>query len=457
MTTRLTELIERLRSSYWFVPTVMAAIALLLSYVMVWIDTTIGDLPKRSFWLYTGHADGAREVLSTIATAMITIATLAFSVTIVALQLAASQYGSRLLYSFMRDRANQVVLGVFVSGFLYALLVLRTIDSGDGSTFVPQLAVTLALVLALLGVAALIYFVHHTAEVIQADNLIAAVSRDLADYIGSLWPAVEQEPEYQREAEEGRRLWLRLEADSAPVRAADSGFLQAIDNEALARLAVKRDAVVRLLKRPGDFVAHDDALAAVHPAARVDDALVRVVDGAFVLGARRTLVQDVELPFQQLAEVAVRSLSPGIYDPFTAERCIKRIADGLYQVMVRAEPRRVWRADDGRIRLLFAGATFASIAEAALTELRAAGASSTLVMARLLDTLGELARRARTDAQRKVLLEHARLVHDAALPGALPPAREALERAQTRIFAAPVPAVTERPSSRAAPDDLAAP
>src|SRR5690606_7170058 len=186
---------------------------------------------------------------------------------------------------------------------------------------------------------------------------------------------------------------------------------------------------------------------------RLNRELERRINGAFVLGPRRTLVQDVELPFQQLAEVAVRSLSPSVYDPFTAERCIKRIADGLYLVMQRAEPRSVWRDGEGRLRVLFAGASFPSIVEAALTELRALGASNSLVMARLLEALGELARHARNDAQRQVLLEHARLIYEAALPSAPPPARGALERARARVFALPLDA--GRAAARPAEDRLA--
>lgn len=414
MKTRLSELFERLHSSYWFVPAVMAAFALLLSYITTRLEDAVSPGLKRSFWLYTGDAGGAMEVLSVIATATITIASLTFSVTIVALTLAASQYGPRVLYSFMRDRSNQVVLGVFIGVFIYALMVLRTVQ-GDGATFVPQLAVTTALVLALCGIGALIYFIHHIAEEIQADNLIAAVSRELTGCVKTLLPPAAQEEEYQREAEAARALWDGVQADSDVVCAQGRGFLQAVDIEALQRIAAQQQLVMRVLKRPGEFVIYASALVAIHPAARVDRALADVCNGAFILGARRTLIQDVELPFQQLAEIAIRGLSPGVYDPFTALRCIAWLADGLIQVMERGEPRAVRRDTEGKVRLLLSVPGFASIADASFTELRANGAANTLVMKKLLETLLELYRRARTDAQRRVLSGHAHVVYEAAL------------------------------------------
>lgn len=437
MKTWFSELFEHLHSSYWFVPSVMAAFALLLSYAAVETDRVLGDSLKRSFWLYTGHPDGALQVLSTIATAMITIATLTFSVTIVALTLAASQYGSRLLYSFMRDRANQVVLGVFVSAFLYTLLVLRAIDVGDGAPFVPQVSVTVALVLALVGVAALIYFIHHIAEVIQADNLIAAVSSDLAKQVRVLCAPADKEAEYQREADEGDALWQRVKGDAGTVEASDTGFLQAIDIDTLQQAAVERDLVIRVWVRPGEFVTRECALLAVFPATRLDDALVRSAREAFALGPRRTLIQDLELPFQQLAEIAVRSLSPSLHDPFTALRCIARLADGLDEVMARSEPRGARRDAEGRIRLLLSTASFGSVVEAGLTELRTSSASNSHVMARLLDRMANLVRRARTDSQRKVLLDHAQMIYEAALPHAADvTTRETLDRMRDRLAVA---------------------
>lgn len=437
MRTRLSKLFERLRSSYWFVPSALAAFALLLSYGMIRVDRALDLEVEHSFWLYTGHASAALDVLSTVATATITIATLTFSVTIVALTLAASQYGPRLLYNFMRDRANQVVLGVLIGGFLYSLMVLRAVQ-GDDAAFVPQLSVTLAVVLALLGVAALIYFIHHTAETIQADNLIAAVSRDLADYVRDVLPPVEKESEYQREAEDGQALWRQLQADSATIRAQASGFLQAINLELLESMAARHDLVLRVLKRPGEFVTHETDLLALHPAARLAKDLVRIGNDAFVLGARRTLIQDVELPFQQLAEVAVRGLSPGVYDPFTALRCIARLADGLILAMGRGEPRQVRRDADGRIRLLLSVPSFASIAKAALGDLYAYGASNTPVMQNLLETLAELLHCARTQSQREALLSHAHRIYQAAHERAADTGRRSLDQARARLLAVAV-------------------
>lgn len=435
MKTQLSKLYERLRSSYWFIPSVMAAGAIGLSYGMVRLDYAVELDVERSFWFYTGHASGALEVLGTIASATITIATLTFSVTIVAMTLAASQYGSRLLYNFMRDRANQVVLGVFVGVFLYSLLVLRRIE-GDGVEFVPQLSVTVALLLALGGVAALIYFIHHAAEAIQADVLTAGLRDELSRYVRKSFPPPEQEPECRREAAKAEQLWERLRPSSAVIRSASSGFLQAVDMDDLMQLASEEDLVVRVLKRPGEFVLRESELLAVHPGHRMGPVLCERGNRAFVLGPRRTLIQDVELPVQELVEVAVRGLSPGVYDPFTALRCIARLSDALIEVMGRAEPSGVHRDADGKIRVLLAVSTFASICDAALIELREYGAANTLVMQRLIERLAELVPLTRDETQRAVLGRHAQLIYTAAMARAKDDVgRAGLEQARARFLA----------------------
>ncbi|HEY9737247.1 MAG TPA: DUF2254 domain-containing protein, partial [Trichocoleus sp.] len=185
---RLSKLKETLLTSYWFVPTVMAASAIALAFGLVALDrTTPQDLEGLS-WIYQGGADGARAVLSAIAGSMVTVAATAFSITIVALQLASSNYGPRLLRNFMQDRGNQVVLGTFIATFIYCLLVLRTIRGEDYQLFVPQVSVTVGVMLAILSIGVLIYFIHHASTIIQVSHIIAEVSHDLKQVTDRLFP-----------------------------------------------------------------------------------------------------------------------------------------------------------------------------------------------------------------------------------------------------------------------------
>ncbi len=172
--TRVSASWGRLNSSFWFVPTMMCAVAVGLSFLLIEVDTRIGVGTVSDFGLlYTFGPEGARAILSVIASSMITVASLIFSITMLSLQLASSQFGPRVLENFMRDRSNQIVLGTFVSTFLYCLVVLRAVRGTEDSIFVPHLTVAFTVVLAAVGVAVLIYFIHHIATSIRIETLLA--------------------------------------------------------------------------------------------------------------------------------------------------------------------------------------------------------------------------------------------------------------------------------------------
>ncbi|NDP40395.1 MAG: DUF2254 domain-containing protein, partial [Rhodoferax sp.] len=189
MKTLLLKYWDRLRSSLWFVPAVMAWLAVALAFGAVELDKAVDeDWLQRLSWSYSGGAEGASLPLGTVAGSMIAIAGTVFSMTLVALSLASSQLGPRLLRNFMRDTANQVVLGTFVATFVYCLLVLRTIRRADEVTFVPHLSVSIGVLLAMVSIGVLIYFIHHVSVSIQADEVVARVGRELEDGIDRLFP-----------------------------------------------------------------------------------------------------------------------------------------------------------------------------------------------------------------------------------------------------------------------------
>ena len=273
-------------------------------------------------WVYARGPEGARAILETIAGSMITVAGVVFSITIVALQLASSQFGPRLLYNFRRDTINQVVPGTFIATFVYCLLVLPTIQGKDGSSLVPHLSVAFGIALALVSLGVLIHFIHHIAGSIQAENVVAAVGRELEGAINGLFP--EKGP---RCPEEPERSWPEQTAmplfncGASPVKATASDYVQTIDTDRLISLATKYDLVLRLLYRPGQFVVQGSALALVQPEECMDDKLAERINAAYTVGVQRTLVQDVEFPVNQLVEIALRALSPGVNDPFRS--CFK--------------------------------------------------------------------------------------------------------------------------------------
>ncbi|MEG4227964.1 DUF2254 domain-containing protein [Microcoleus sp. N9_B2] len=185
---KLSKLWDSLHSSYWFIPTLMALGSIILAIAMLTLDRT-GNIPNWR-WIYTGGTDGARSVLSSVAGSTISVVATAFSITIVALQLASSNFCPRLLRNFMQDTGNQIMLCTFIGTFIYYLVVLRTIhaEGEEYSLFVPQLSVTVGTGLAIASIGVLIYFIHHASTIIQASHVITQVSGDLDKALDRLFP-----------------------------------------------------------------------------------------------------------------------------------------------------------------------------------------------------------------------------------------------------------------------------
>jgi uncharacterized membrane protein len=259
---KLKQLWSNLLSSFWFVPSLILAFSIAFATALVQVHT-----PANSQWLarwpllFGSNAEGAREMLSTIAGSMMTIVGVTFSMTLIALVMAASQYTSRILRNFMSDRVTQVVLGVFSGVFAYCLIVLRTIRGGDEAGFVPSLAVFFAMVLAMSGIGVLIFFIHHIAASIQASSIIANVADETITAIDLLFPEkIGYKPinnqENQTEFPLTERNW-----QTVPAR--KNGYIQSVDNAALLSLARKHKTVVRMEIGIGHFVVQNEKLASL--------------------------------------------------------------------------------------------------------------------------------------------------------------------------------------------------
>ena len=407
---------DRLHSSFWFLPSLMAAGAGTLALGAVALDRIVTERWLHGLgWVYSGGAEGASLVLSTIAGSMITIAGVVFSMTLVALSLASSQLGPRLLRNFMRDTANQVVLGTFVATFVYCLLVLRTIRRADETAFVPHLAVTCGVLLALVSLAVLIYFIHHVAVSIQADEVVARVARELFEGIERLFPTQigrANEPASPISPMPGVPSGFDDEAVRVP--AAEDGYLQLVDAHALMALAVEGDLRIRLQVRPGNYIIKGQTLALVAPVGRVGDAFGARLSGALVLGNQRTSAQDVEFAILQLVEIAVRALSPGINDPFTAITCVDRLGSALCRLARREIPSARRSDEAGVLRVLAPAISFADIVDAALNQIRQHARQDAAVTLRLLDAIAAVASAAQTSQDRSALRRHARMIVEGA-------------------------------------------
>src|ERR1700728_347456 len=172
---------ERLRTNLWVVPAieVIAAIALYIGTHLVDKAAANGSLSLPS-WVISGNAGDAREILTTLSAAVITVVGVVCSITIVTLTLASTQFGPRMLRSFIRDRGTQFTLGTFVATFVYATLVLISISPGPHGDFVPHASITVSVALVAVSMGVLIYFIHHIATSIQLPQVIASIASDLS-------------------------------------------------------------------------------------------------------------------------------------------------------------------------------------------------------------------------------------------------------------------------------------
>ncbi|MBD0263856.1 MAG: DUF2254 domain-containing protein [Tolypothrix sp. Co-bin9] len=406
---KVSKLWDQLHSSYWFIPAVMAVVATALAFTMLNLDRT-DKVDIDYWWVYTGGADGARSLLGAVAGSMISVSATAFSITIVALQLAASNFGPRLLRNFMQDTGNQVVLGTFISTFIYCLLVLRTIrGDGDGyNQFVPQLSITGGTILAIISMAVLIYFIHHASTIIQASHIIENVSNDLDKGIDRLFPEKigRSIPEKQEIAE----IPENFDLAAFSVRVTDSGYIQAIDNEELMKIARKHNLLLRVESRPGKIVVKDSDLVMVFPGEFVNQKLTKQINDAFILGKERSEQQDIEFPINQLVEIALRALSPGINDPFTAIRCIDRLSAGLSRLAQRDFPSPYRYDKDNKLRAIAFGITFEELVNSAFNPIRQYARSDTSVITSFLQAIATIATYTSNSKYQAVLRHHAHMI-----------------------------------------------
>jgi len=400
---------DALRESYWFFPGQMALLAGGGALAAIAFDRRAPpDWMAAAPWLTQLSAAGARSVLSTIAGSMMTVISVVFSITVVALTLTSSQFGPRLLRTFLRDRASQVALGTFVATFFYSLLVLCAVETPG---HVPYAATAGAVLLAIASLFVLIFFVHHAASSIQASSVIASVVREIDAHLPILFPETLGE---EREAPPGPRdqeRLARLDRDGLDIPVLGEGYVRILDAEALLALARDHQLLVRVYARPGRFVTAGSVIARVAPADRASEEIQDRVRECCIVGDHRTPVQDLGFLIDQLAEMAVRALSPGVSDPKTAVDCVQRLGGVIAQLARRSMPSGLRFDPEGVLRVVAEPTRFEAITASCLDPIRRQGAHDPQVATALLEAV-EAGARPRVDEQRRrVLEEHAREIH----------------------------------------------
>ena len=402
MRARLRRFVDDVANAFWVLPALIVAGLSGLALAAVEVQL-LAPLPgwARTDWIYGGGDTGARTLLGAIASSTIGVAGTLFSITIAALTLASSQMGPRLLRNFMRDRGNQVTLGVLLGTFAYALLVLRSVRGGEDEAFVPALGVTVGLGLAGVCIALLIYFIHHVANRINVDTVIDLVHDDVLEGVGRLTLA-EPDPVPEDPVD-----WDR----AGPIRLPHSGHLQQMDAEALADWADENDCVLRFLKRPGEYVYPFAPIALI---SRPVEAAQEAIWSRIALSRQGGAPDDFTFPIAQLVEVAVRALSPGINDPRTAISVLNRLGAALAELSTR-HFRSGASLRSGVVRLWAPPLRYADVVSAMFEMIRQNAGGSPAVPLHMLEILTEVVRIEHDLQRRGVLRNQARVAFDQGL------------------------------------------
>lgn len=408
MLTKMRFFWREMRSSFWFVPATLVVGSVGLAIALIFVDTTI-ELHFDERWprLFGAGAAGSRGLLTAVASSMITVAGVVFSITIVALSLTSSQYTPRVLRNFMSDRANQLVLGVFLGIFAYCLVVLRTIRDGDEGAFVPSLAVLGGLGLAFAGIGFLIFFIHHISISIQASSIIAAAAEETIAAVDRLFPerigaSGEKETTLDRVSDswEGHQ-WTAIGAPS-------TGYIEEVDGEGLLSFARRKETLLRMERGVGEFVIKGTPLISIIDLTRSKDEEAEL-HNLFVITRQRTVQQDAGFGIRQIVDIAMKALSPGVNDTTTAVMCVDYLAAILVELAERQFP-SPYRFVDGELRLISKAPSFETMVAEAFDQIRQNSEKNVTMLERLLNALQTIARSTRDEHRRESLRRQAKFV-----------------------------------------------
>jgi len=401
---------KELLSTFWFLPVLIISLAVFLSITTVTIDNFF-ELTKDG-WIcifLVNDPDSARSILSTISGAMIGVAGTVFSVTLVALTLASSQFGPRLVKNFMYVKLNQVVLGSYISTYLYCLLVLNAIKNVEGEIFIPSISILLAILAAIANIVLLIVFIHRIAVSIQADKVIADISEFMAAHLIDLYPEKLDENKVFK-----RNIGIDAATSSYPKRVSiksnTSGYLQYISFEVLLDLITKDNSLLVVHNKQGNYIVSGIEIAELWTHSNYEAEKIAKVLNQFVIGKTKTPQQNLEYSIQQLVEMAARALSPGINDPFTAMACIDNLASTMSYLAQAKFPSTQKHDEDDILRIITKAEDFEGLLDTSFNQIRQYSSGMPAVIIRLMEALTTIQKFTTKETHKKAVIKHARMV-----------------------------------------------
>lgn len=399
---KIKQFLITLRSSLWVVPGLMIISSIILAFLLIEIDSNIKDewlvAYPRIFGL---GADGSRGMLTAIAGSMLTVAALAFSLTLSIIAQASGQFTPRILRNFMRDKVNQFILGYFVSVYAYCLIILRTIRGADEIQFVPSLGVVGGLILAIGGIVVLIYFIHHIASSLQVANIITDIEEETSEVIENIFPEQMGEEAEEKEIISAKRMEERV--NWYGVESLLSGYIQYVDTDRLMEFADKNKLLLRMKYGIGQFVAEGTTL--ISSTKKIDEDSIDTLNSFFNIYPYRTIEQDAGYGIRQIVDIALKALSPGVNDTTTAINCIDYLAIIVGKIAGRKLP-TLTRVKDGEIRVFVKSLSFRNYMEAAFDQIRINGKSNLAVFSRLLKAFSIVGEKTISKERKEIVKEH---------------------------------------------------
>lgn len=402
-----------LRTSLWLIPSVIIAGFVLLALVALAVDDRLLADDRFPFLLDPGAASDVRNLMAAIAGASITVVALVASLTLVTLTVASTQFGPRLIRTFLATRAPKITIGLYVGTFVYSFIVLMAVHDSDGYEFVPRLAAAIAVLAAMVDAIALVWYLHATAVSIQPATVVNRIAAQLDEALDEL--AAMGELVGDGDPAEIDALVARVDGTGAVLTATRSGYVKRVEHDELVARAAADGSTVLLTVRPGQFVLAGSPVARVLPGPEGRAPSAAQVNAALVIGAQRTVEQDLRFAVDQLVEIALRALSPAINDTFTGLTCINWLAGALLRLSEDPLPQRTHRDADGTIRVIDRYLSFADVTDSAFDKIRQAGSDNPAVLIRLLESVTLLGPQMRTEEQRRALRSQAEMVWEGAV------------------------------------------
>ena len=401
---------KELLATFWFLPILIICLAIVLSIVLVKFDNFISISEDQ--WIHfflVNDSISARSILSTISGAMIGVAGTVFSVTLVALTLASSQFGPRLIKNFMYIRLNQIVLGSYIATYLYCLLVLSSIKDTDGYSFIPSFSILLAIFAAIANIILLIIFIHKIAVSIQADRVIS----DISDFLGKqLEDNFPEKIDEEKEDNKDFNVDSKTSAYSSQIsiKAPSSGYLQYISSDALVNLASEQDSILIIHHRAGNYLVSKIEIAELYCNSKWEQEKIDMLVDQFVIGKTKTPQQDLEFSIHQIVEIALRALSPGINDPYSAIACIDNLSSAMSYLAQAKFPSKYKYDDENNLRLIIKTLNFEGLLDKSFNQIRQFAAGNTSVIIRLIEALTTIQYFVKTNKQKEAIVKHTKMV-----------------------------------------------